>query len=114
MTQHRSEILYIFQKVGRDETFHCLRFVQLTFFRNVGLFKRLPPPKAGERQHSRGGASVLECNARVFNRRSQYAAELAAQVLEQVELWISAHYQSLLPLGSVASGRQNGDTTSVL
>jgi polysaccharide pyruvyl transferase WcaK-like protein len=56
----------------------------------------------------------LERNARVFNRRSQSAAELAAQVLEQVELWISARYHSLLPLGSLAADRQKGDMASGL
>jgi hypothetical protein len=56
----------------------------------------------------------LERNACVFNRRYQSVAELAAQVLEQVELWISARFHSLLPLGSVAAGRQHRDMASVV
>jgi hypothetical protein len=56
----------------------------------------------------------LERNACVFNRRSQSASELAAQVLEQVELLISARFHSLLSLGSVAAGRQHRDMASVL
>jgi hypothetical protein len=56
----------------------------------------------------------LERNACVFNRRSQSASELAAQVLEQVELLISARFYSLLSLGSVAAGRQHRDMASVL
>jgi hypothetical protein len=45
--------------------------------------------------------ALLKRNACVFNHRSQSTVELAAQVLEQVELWISARYHSLLPLGFV-------------